>query len=227
MDRSIKPGDVISVGESFGSVNKIGVRAVSIVTRDGKEYLIPNELLMTQEVVNWSYSTRDVRISIPVSIAYDCDVELAHKLMIEAANASPRVLDSPKPAVWMTAFGENAIDHEIRVWISDPEAGLGSVRSEILEPAAGAVPRERHRRPLSAARHPGEGMARLAQQRRHLAERARRAGGRGGRRRRGAARRRRRRAAPRRPAAAQIAVSAASASKRRCTTGKARVIGAR
>ena len=62
MDRSIKPGDVISVGESFGSVNKIGVRAVSIVTRDGKEYLIPNELLMTQEVVNWSYSSRDVRI---------------------------------------------------------------------------------------------------------------------------------------------------------------------
>ena len=97
MDRSIKPGDVISVGESFGSVNKIGVRAVSIVTRDGKEYLIPNELLMTQEVVNWSYSTRDVRISIPISVGYDCDVELAHKLMIEAANASPRVLDTPKP----------------------------------------------------------------------------------------------------------------------------------
>ena len=132
MDRSIKPGDVISVGESFGSVNKIGVRAVSIVTRDGKEYLIPNELLMTQEVVNWSYSSRDVRISIPVSIAYDCDVKLAQKLMIEAANASPRVLDSPQPAVWMTAFGENALEHEIRVWILDPEAGIGSVRSEIL-----------------------------------------------------------------------------------------------
>ena len=65
MDRSIKPGDVIAVGESFGSVNKIGVRAVSIVTREGKEYLIPNEILMTEEVVNWSYSTRDVRISIP------------------------------------------------------------------------------------------------------------------------------------------------------------------
>ncbi|HYN45198.1 MAG TPA: mechanosensitive ion channel domain-containing protein [Allosphingosinicella sp.] len=139
MDRSIKPGDVISVGEgfgsageSFGSVNKIGVRAVSIVTRDGKEYLIPNELLMTQEVVNWSYSTKDVRISIPISVAYDCDVELAHKLMLEAAGASPRVLDAPRPAVWMTAFAESAIDHEIRVWIKDPEAGLGSVRSEIL-----------------------------------------------------------------------------------------------
>ena len=113
LDRSIKPGDVISVGETFGSVNKIGVRAVSIVTRDGKEYLIPNEILMTQEVVNWSYSTRDVRISIPIGIAYDCDVKLAHRLMVEAATASPRVLEAPKPVVWMTAFGENAIDHEI------------------------------------------------------------------------------------------------------------------
>ncbi|MGZ8362024.1 MAG: mechanosensitive ion channel family protein, partial [Allosphingosinicella sp.] len=84
MDRSIKPGDVISVGETFGSVSKIGVRAVSIVTREGKEYLIPNEILMTEEVVNWSYSTRDVRISIPVSVAYDCDIGLAQRLMIEA-----------------------------------------------------------------------------------------------------------------------------------------------
>ena len=132
MDRSIKPGDVISVGETFGQVNKIGVRAVSIVTRDGKEYLIPNELLMTQEVVNWSYSTRDVRVSIPVGIAYDCDVKLAQQLMIEAANASPRVLATPKPNVWMTAFGENAIQHEIRIWILDPKTGIGPVRSDIL-----------------------------------------------------------------------------------------------
>ncbi|MGZ8350814.1 MAG: mechanosensitive ion channel family protein [Allosphingosinicella sp.] len=132
MDRSIKPGDVISVGETFGSVSKIGVRAVSIVTREGKEYLIPNEILMTEEVVNWSYSTRDVRISIPVSVAYDCDIGLAQRLMIEAATAAQRVLDSPKPVVWLTKLGDNGIEHEIRVWIADPEAGLGSVRSDIL-----------------------------------------------------------------------------------------------
>jgi small-conductance mechanosensitive channel len=69
MDRSIKPGDVIAVGDSFGHVTKIGVRAVSIVTRDGKEHLIPNENLMTQEVENWSYSSRDVRVHIPVAVA--------------------------------------------------------------------------------------------------------------------------------------------------------------
>ncbi|WP_243444689.1 mechanosensitive ion channel family protein [Sphingosinicella humi] len=132
MDRSIKPGDVISVGQSFGSVNKIGVRAVSIVTREGKEHLIPNEILMTEEVINWSYSTRDVRMSIPVGVGYGADIELAQKLMMEAAIASARVLESPRPNVWLTAFGERSVEHEIRIWIRDPEAGVGSVQSEIL-----------------------------------------------------------------------------------------------
>jgi small-conductance mechanosensitive channel len=132
MDRSIKPGDVIAVGDSFGHVNKIGVRAVSIVTRDGKEHLIPNENLMTQEVENWSYSSRDVRIHIPVGIGYDCDVPFAQKLMVQAATEAKRVLKMPPPSIWLRAFGDSSIDHEILVWISDPEAGVGSVRSEIL-----------------------------------------------------------------------------------------------
>jgi small-conductance mechanosensitive channel len=132
MDRSIKPGDVIVVGESFGHVTKIGVRAVSIVTRDGKEHLIPNENLMTQEVENWSYSSRDVRVHIPVGVAYSCDLALAQKLMIEAASASERVLQAPAPRVWLRAFGESSVDHEILVWIADPEAGVGNVQSEIL-----------------------------------------------------------------------------------------------
>ena len=132
MDRSIKPGDVIAVGDSFGSVNKIGVRAVSIITREGKEHLIPNELLMTEEVVNWSYSSRNVRISIPVGIAYDCDLPLAQRLMAEAATTSNRTLQNPPPQVWLRAFGESSVDHEIRLWIEDPEVGIASVRSEIL-----------------------------------------------------------------------------------------------
>jgi len=132
MDRSIKPGDVIAVGDSFGTVNKIGVRAVSIITREAKEHLIPNELLMTEEVVNWSYSSRNVRISIPVGVAYDCDLPLAQRLMLEAAVATDRVLENPPPKVWLRAFGESSVDHEIRIWIQDPEDGLGSVRSEIL-----------------------------------------------------------------------------------------------
>jgi small-conductance mechanosensitive channel len=132
MDRSIKPGDVIAVGDSFGRVNKIGVRAVSVVTRDGKEHLIPNEDLMTREVENWSYSSRDVRIHIPVGVGYDCDLGLAQRLMIEAARASERVLKAPSPNVWLREFGESSVDHEILVWIADPESGVGNVQSEIL-----------------------------------------------------------------------------------------------
>jgi small-conductance mechanosensitive channel len=132
MDRSIKPGDVIVVGESFGSVNKIGVRAVSVITRDGKEHLIPNEDLMTREVENWSYSSPNVRVHIPVGVAYDCDLPRAQALMVEAATAAKRVLPSPRPSVWLRAFGENAVEHDILVWIADPEAGVGNVQSEIL-----------------------------------------------------------------------------------------------
>ena len=132
MDRSIKPGDVISVGDSFGAINKIGVRAVSIVTRDGKEHLIPNENLMTQEVVNWSYSNTDVRVHIPVGVAYNCDLAVAQRLMIEAAKRPARVLQSPAPVVWLRGFGDSSVDHEILVWIRDPESGVGNVQSEVL-----------------------------------------------------------------------------------------------
>lgn len=132
MDRSIKPGDVIVVGDSFGWVNKIGVRAVSVLTRDGKEHLIPNENLMTQEVENWSYSDRNVRVRIPVGIGYDSDLELAQALMLQAAQNSPRVLRTPAPNVWLTGFGESRIEHDILVWISDPEGGVGNVKSDVL-----------------------------------------------------------------------------------------------
>lgn len=132
MDRSIKPGDVIVVGDSFGWVNKIGVRAVSVITRDGKEHLIPNEDLMTREVENWSYTDRNVRVRIPVRVAYDCDLKRAQELMFQAAKDSPRVLDKPATNVRLTAFGENGVEHEILVWISDPEDGVGNVRSDVL-----------------------------------------------------------------------------------------------
>ena len=132
MDRSIKPGDVIVVGQSFGWVNKIGIRAVSVVTRDGKEHLIPNENLMTQEVENWSFSDRNVRVHIPVRIAYGADQERAQQLMMQAARETPRVLDNPPGNLWMSAFGENGIEYEILVWISDPEGGVGNVKSDVL-----------------------------------------------------------------------------------------------
>jgi small-conductance mechanosensitive channel len=137
MDRSIKPGDVITVkdGEAnaVGQVKKIGIRAVSVITRDRKEYLIPNENLMVNQVENWSYSSRDVRVKVPVSVAYDTDIVFAESLMLRAARETRRVLANPQPSVWLHAFGDNGIQFEIQIWIDDPEEGLGNVRSDVLK----------------------------------------------------------------------------------------------
>ncbi|OYW46217.1 MAG: mechanosensitive ion channel protein MscS [Novosphingobium sp. 12-63-9] len=139
MDRSIKPGDVIAVtdgkGSTFGEVKKIGIRAVSVTTRDNREYLIPNEILMTTQVENWSYSSRQVAISIPVSVAYGSDIDLAERLLLEAAHSSPRVLADPPPGVLLTAFGPSAIEMLVSCWIDDPEDGVLNVRSEVLKEA--------------------------------------------------------------------------------------------
>ncbi|MDE2597239.1 MAG: mechanosensitive ion channel [Sphingomonadales bacterium] len=137
MDRSIKPGDVIAVNDGknsvVGQVNRIGIRAVSVITRDKKEFLIPNENLMINQVENWSYSSRDIRISVPVSVAYGTDLDLAERLMLDAASGTERILAYPEPVVRLIALGESAMQFELRIWIDDPEDGLGNVRSDLLK----------------------------------------------------------------------------------------------
>lgn len=137
MDRSIKPGDVISVNNgnttTFGQIRKIGIRAVSVTTRDEREYLIPNENLMINQVENWSYSSRNVRIHIPVGVSYNCNIQQAEELMLEAARANKRVLADPPPSVWLDGFGDNAVTFVVQCWINDPELGTGSIRSDVLK----------------------------------------------------------------------------------------------
>ena len=137
MDRSIKPGDVIAVGtgadKMVGQVSKIGIRAVSVVTRDKIEFLIPNETLMTSTVENWSFSSRDVRVRVPVPVAYGSDLVLAEQLLLEAAVELPRVLKRSVPQVWLNSFGDSAILFEVQMWIEDPEDGLGNLRSDLLK----------------------------------------------------------------------------------------------
>ena len=133
MDRSVKPGDVIVVNDYFGAISKIGTRAVSMITRDGKEFLIPNELLMTETVENWSYSSKNVRVKIPVGVSYSSDLKRVEEILIECTTACSRVLENPKPNVWLAEFGDNSVNFEIQAWIRDPEAGVGNVRSEVLK----------------------------------------------------------------------------------------------
>ena len=137
MDRSIKPGDVIAVNDgvmnTVGQVKKIGLRAVSVTTRDKKEYLIPNENLMINQVENWSYSSREVRVRVPVVVSPNTDLDLAESLMLQAAREAKRVLATPAPTAWITEFTSLGVAYEIRIWIDDPEEGLGNVRSDVLK----------------------------------------------------------------------------------------------
>ncbi len=132
VDKSIKPGDVIQVGDVFGWITDLRGRYISVATRDGKEYLIPNEDLITQQVVNWSYSNRNVRVRIPVGISYKADPHRAIELILAAAASRGRVLSDPRPVCNLAGFGDNSIDLELRFWIDDPQNGLANIRSEIL-----------------------------------------------------------------------------------------------
>ncbi|BDW81869.1 hypothetical protein MACH24_13070 [Erythrobacter sp. Dej080120_24] len=136
LDKSIKPGDVISVtdaagNEAVGQIRKIGIRAISVITRDQTEHLIPNENLMVNQVVNWSYSSKDVRVKAPVGVSYDSDLDLVTELLYKAVEDTPRVLPFPKPRVNLMGFGDNSVDFEIRFWIQDPEGGLANIRSDV------------------------------------------------------------------------------------------------
>jgi small-conductance mechanosensitive channel len=132
LDRSIKPGDVIAIEDTYGWVNKLSARHVSVITRDGKEHLIPNELLITERVENWSYSDRNIRLKIPVGISYDADPREALALMKEAAAECPRILKKPEPRALMIGFGDSSVDLELRCWISDPNNGVANIKSDVL-----------------------------------------------------------------------------------------------
>ncbi len=132
LDRSIKPGDVIEVGDTFGWVSALNARYASVTTRDGKEWLIPNEDLITHQVTNWSYSSDLLRLQIPFGIAYASDVRKAIGLAVESARQASRVLTDPAPVCRLMSFGDNSVNLELRVWIRDPHNGVANVKSEIL-----------------------------------------------------------------------------------------------
>ncbi|MFA5111093.1 MAG: mechanosensitive ion channel domain-containing protein [Desulfobaccales bacterium] len=130
-DKSIKPGDVIQVGETYGWINYLGGRYISVVTRDATEYLIPNEDLITNKVVNWSFTNNLLRLKIPVGVGYGSDLKQAMDLMLEAAREEPRILTEPGPSALLMGFGDNSVTLELRVWIRDPQNGVSNVKSQV------------------------------------------------------------------------------------------------
>jgi len=131
LDKSIKPGDVISLGDTFGWINSLGARYVSITTRDGKEYLIPNEDLITGQVVNWSHSNDFVRLDIYFGTAYGDNPHDVRRIAIEAAQGVPRVLSSRPTVCHIVGFGDSSVDYILRFWISDPTGGLTNIRGNV------------------------------------------------------------------------------------------------
>jgi small-conductance mechanosensitive channel len=138
MDRSIKPGDVISLSgqagtstENFGWVQELRGRYVVVRDRDGVEMLVPNQQLISNAVINWSYTDPRIRLKLPVRVSYGDDPELALQILLAACEGQRRILRDPLPVSRLMHFGDSGIELELRFWISDPQDGVNNVRSDV------------------------------------------------------------------------------------------------
>ena len=132
-DRSIKPGDTVQIGETFGWITDMRSRYVSVRTRDGTEHLIPNAHFVEQGVVNWSHRDRNVRVHAPFGVSYKTrDLQRVQRMAVEAAETTDRVLSAPKPVCNLMEFGDSSVNFDLRFWIADPPNGISNVRSDIL-----------------------------------------------------------------------------------------------
>ncbi|HEV7613052.1 MAG TPA: mechanosensitive ion channel domain-containing protein [Steroidobacteraceae bacterium] len=138
MDRSIKPGDVISLSgqsgtstENFGWVQELRGRYVVVRDRDGVEMLVPNQQLISNAVINWSYTDPRIRLKLPIRVSYRDDPEVALGILLTACEGQARVLADPAPVSRLMHFSDSGIELELRFWISDPQEGVNNVRSEV------------------------------------------------------------------------------------------------
>jgi len=131
LDRSVSPGALITVDGRFGAVTRLTGRYIVLRSLDGTEAIIPNETVVSSTVINHTYSSQAVRVDIPIQVSYQSDVELALRLMSEAARRHARASKQPPPVALLKQFGESGIDLELYVWIADPEAGTANLRSDL------------------------------------------------------------------------------------------------
>jgi small-conductance mechanosensitive channel len=131
-DKSIKPGDIITLGDNYGWVDTMGARYTSVVSPDGREYLIPNEDFVTQRVINWSYSNERVGLDVRFGVSYASDPHRVREVALAAIATVPRVLSTPAPVCNLASFGDSSLDFALWFWIGDPIKGVGNVRSAVL-----------------------------------------------------------------------------------------------
>ncbi|NEQ97452.1 MAG: mechanosensitive ion channel [Cyanothece sp. SIO2G6] len=120
LERPIQVGDFINVGELMGTVEKIGARSTEIATLDQVTIIIPNSRFLENEVINWSHGSAISRLHLPIGVAYDSDIALVKKALLEAIRRHPEVLMRPKPEVFFQSFGDNSLNFEVMVWTGEP-----------------------------------------------------------------------------------------------------------
>jgi len=130
-DKSVKPGDLVTIGDSSGRISAMKTRYISVAAGDGREFLIPNEDLVTQKVTNWTYTDKNTLVKVGFGTNYDADPRLVCKLAIEIAAAAPRAIKSKPPNCILTEFAEHGMKFSLTFWIADPD-GMDAVKSEVM-----------------------------------------------------------------------------------------------
>ena len=131
VDKSVKPGDLVTIGDSSGRISAMKTRYISVAAGDGREFLIPNEDLVTQKVVNWTYTDKNTLVKIPFGTNYDADPRLVCKLAIETAAAAPRAIKGKPPNCILIEFAEAGMKFSLTFWIADPD-GMDNVKSDVM-----------------------------------------------------------------------------------------------
>ncbi|MDE2379091.1 mechanosensitive ion channel domain-containing protein [Bradyrhizobium sp.] len=130
-DKSVKPGDLVTIGDNTGRISAMKTRYISVAAGDGREFLIPNEDLVTQKVVNWTYTDKNTLVKIPFGTNYDADPRLVCKLAAETAAAHPRAQKGKPPNSILTEFAEAGMKFSLTFWIADPD-GMDNVKSDVM-----------------------------------------------------------------------------------------------
>jgi small-conductance mechanosensitive channel len=130
-DKSVKPGDLVTIGDSSGRISAMKTRYISVAAGDGREFLIPNEDLVTQKVTNWTYTDKNTLVKVAFGTNYDADPRLVCKLAIDIAAAAPRAIKSKPPNCILTEFAEHGMKFALTFWIADPD-GMDNVKSEVM-----------------------------------------------------------------------------------------------
>jgi small-conductance mechanosensitive channel len=131
VDKSVKPGDLVTIGDSSGRISAMKTRYISVAAGDGREFLIPNEDLVTQKVTNWTYTDKNTLVKVNFGTNYDADPRLVCKLAIETASAAQRALKSKPPNCLLTEFAEAGMKFSLTFWVADP-ADMDSMKSEVM-----------------------------------------------------------------------------------------------